>query len=58
MWLKGPRENQNTTLQKSQLTFSQDMLKKGDVIEDADDEVRTSESQDSVTATLFTEESS
>jgi hypothetical protein len=34
------------------------MLKKGDVIEDADDEVRTSESQDSVTVTLCTEKSS
>jgi hypothetical protein len=43
---------------KSQLTLSQDMLKKGDVIVVADDdyEVRTSVSQNRVTATLCTEE--
>jgi hypothetical protein len=41
---------------KSQLTLSQGMLKKGDVVDDADDEVRTSASQNRVTATLSTEE--
>jgi hypothetical protein len=45
-------------LKKSQLTLSQEMLKKGDVDDDADDddEVRTSASQNHVTATPSTEE--
>ncbi len=47
------------SLKKSQVTLSQGMLKKGDVIVDADaddDEVRTSALQNRVTATLCTEE--
>jgi hypothetical protein len=41
---------------KSQLALSQGMLKKGDVVGDADDEVRTNVSQNCITATLSTEE--
>jgi hypothetical protein len=45
-------------LKKSQLILSQEMLRKGDVDDDADDddEVRTSASQNHVTATPSTEE--
>jgi hypothetical protein len=41
---------------KNQLALSQGMLKKGDVVGDADDEVRTNVSQNCITATLSTEE--
>jgi hypothetical protein len=47
------------SLRKSQLALSQGMIKKGDVIVDADDdddEVRNSVSQNRVTATLCTED--
>jgi hypothetical protein len=40
---------------KSQVTLSQGMLKKADVIDDDDDEVRTSTSQNLLTAILCTE---
>jgi hypothetical protein len=45
------------SLKKSQLTLSQGVLKKEDVIDDADDDaVRTSVSKNCATATLNTEE--
>jgi hypothetical protein len=64
---KGELENKSRNLEnwhsdgpkKVQLTFSQGKKKKGDEVEDEDDDddvVRTSVSQDRVTATLCTEE--
>jgi hypothetical protein len=52
------KNRQSDSLEKSQLTLSQGMMKKGDGIVDVDDddEVRTSASQNHVTATLCTEE--
>ncbi len=46
------------SLKKRQLTLSQGMMKKGDIVSDADDddEVRTSVSENHATATLCTEE--
>jgi pantoate kinase len=44
------------SLEKSQLTISQAMMKKGDVVFVADDEFRTSASQNRATSTLCTEE--
>ncbi len=44
------------SLKKSQLSFSQGMLKKGYVNDDTDDEVRASVSQNCVTATQNTVE--
>jgi hypothetical protein len=52
------KNRHSDSLEKSQLTLSQGMMKKGDGIVDVDDddEVRTSASQNHVTATLCTEE--
>ncbi len=47
---------QNASLKKSQFTLSQGMLKKGDDDDEVNDEVRSSASQNRVTATLCTEE--
>jgi hypothetical protein len=70
MMLKGKLENRSRkprdllknrhsdSLKEGQLTLSQGMMKKGDVIADADDdnEVRTSASQNHATAKLCTSE--
>jgi hypothetical protein len=52
------KNRHSDSLEKSQLTLSQGMMKKGDGIVDVadDDEVRTSASQNHVTAKLCTEE--
>jgi hypothetical protein len=61
-WLQEPRDLlknwHSGSLKKSQLTLSQGMLKKGDVDNDAydDAEVRTSASQNRVTASVSSEE--
>ncbi len=59
---KKPRDltnnRHNDSLKKSHLTLSQGMMKKGDdvAVDDDDDVVRTSVSQNRVAATLCTEE--
>jgi hypothetical protein len=52
------KNRHSESLKKVQLTLSQAKIKKADEVadDDGDDAVRTSLSQDQVTATLYTEE--